>query len=467
MKKRIAFFSFVVLMFASSFLARETAKVTFPKTDAGKRAAAFFKAFNSADEKSMKAYLESNLAAEALQTRSMEERMAMQRGLKSDLSTLEPLKILEAEEDAVTVVARSAAGEWFELGFKFEAEKPHKLLGTRIEMTEEPDLEESTGPLTETAFATKTEAYLNDLVARDEFSGVVLVAKGETPVLRRAYGLSSMEYNVPNQIDTRFNLGSINKFFTRIAIEQLAGKKALALDDRIGKYLPDYPNKDAAAKVTIAQLLEMTSGIGDFFGERYDATPKNRIRTLADYLVLFGDEPLHFEPGTKREYSNGGYIVLGLIIEKVSGQSYFGYVHENICEPAGMTQTGHLDADVPVENVASGYTRAWDDSEHPGEPRRNNMYTRPARGSSAGGGYSTVDDLLKLISALEAGTLSAPEAARFAARGMGIAGGAPGINASVETLPKNDYTVIVLSNYDPPASEKVARKIVSWVKRIE
>jgi len=95
------------------------------------------------------------------------------------------------------------------------------------------------------------------------------------------------------------------------------------------------------------------------------------------------------------------------------------------------------------------------------------MYTRPARGSSAGGGYSTADDLLKLVSALEAGKLSAPEAARFAARGMGIAGGSPGINASVETLPKNDYTVIVLSNYDPPASEKVARKIVSWVKRVE
>ena len=467
MKKRIALAWLIVLLFASSFLAGETAKVVFPKTDAGKRAATFFKAFNSADEKNIKDYLESNLAAEALKTRSMEERMAMQRGLKSDLSTLEPVKILGAEEDAVTVAARSSSGEWFELAFKFETQKPHKLLGIRIEMTDEPESEESTGPLTEIELTAKLEGYLDALVAKDEFSGVVLVAKGETPVLRRAYGLASKEYNAPNQIDTRFNLGSINKFFTRIAIEQLAGKKALALDDRIGKYLPDYPNKNAAAKVTITQLLEMTSGIGDFFGEKYDATPKNMIRTLADYLVLFGDEPLHFEPETKREYSNGGYIVLGLIIEKVSGQSYFDYVQENICEPAGMTRTGHLDADIPVENVASGYTRAWDENEHPGEPRRNNMYTRPARGSSAGGGYSTADDLLKLVSALEAGKLSTPEAARFAASGMGIAGGAPGINASVETLPKNDYTVIVLSNYDPPASEKVARKIVSWVKRIE
>jgi len=219
--------------------------------------------------------------------------------------------------------------------------------------------------------------------------------------------------------------------------------------------------------VTIAHLLDMTGGIGDFFGEKFDATPKNKIRTLDDYLPLFANEPLRFEPGTKREYSNGGYVVLGLIVERASGKSYYDYVEENICRPAGMTRTGHLDADAPSENVASGYTRAWDGNEHPGEPRRNNVYTRPARGSSAGGGYSAAEDLLKLIAALESDKLGAPEAARVAAGGMGIAGGAPGISAAVETAAKNEYAVIMLSNYDPPASEKVARKIGSWVRRIE
>ena len=155
----------------------------------------------------------------------------------------------------------------------------------------------------------------------------------------------------------------------------------------------------------------MTSGIGDFFGEKYDATPKDRIRDLADYLPLFAAEPLLFEPGTDNRYSNGGYVVLGLIVEKASGMSYFDYVRENIYEPAGMENTDHLMADMPAENVASGYTRNWDGKEHPNEPRRNNIYTRPARGSSAGGGYSTADDLLKLVLALKADRLSAPETA--------------------------------------------------------
>jgi CubicO group peptidase (beta-lactamase class C family) len=467
MRKSAAMASLIVLVFASSLFARETATVVFPKSDAGERASAFFDAFNSADENDMKVYFESNLTAEVLKTRSMDERMAMHRGAKSDLSTLEPVEILVAAEDAITIVARAGSGEWLELAFTFETGKPHKLLRIQLQTTEEPDLEESAGPLTEAEMIANTEAYVDSVVAKDEFSGVVLVAKGETPVMKRAYGLASREYDVPNQVDTRFNLGSINKFFTRIAIEQLAGRKKLSPEDKIGKYLPDYPNMDAAARVTIAHLLDMTGGIGDFFGDKFDAMPKDRIRTLEDYLPLFADEPLHFEPGTTREYSNGGYVVLGLIIEKASGQNYYDYVQENICKPAGMLRTGHLDADIPVENVASGYTRGWCGNEHPGEPRRNNIYSRPARGSSAGGGYSTAGDLLKLVAALESGKLGAPETARFAANGMGIAGGAPGISASVDTHPKNGYTVIVLSNYDPPTSEKVARKIGSWAKRID
>ncbi|MBN2354994.1 beta-lactamase family protein, partial [candidate division KSB1 bacterium] len=305
------------------------------------------------------------------------------------------------------------------------------------------------------------------IIQRDAFSGVVLLAKGEKPILRRAYGSASKEYNVPNRIETRFNLGSINKFFTRIAIEQLAGKGLLDLDDTVGKHLPDYPNPEAAAKVTIRHLLEMTSGIGDFFGEKYQSTPKNRIRTLQDYLPLFAEEPLLFEPGSNNRYSNGGYIVLGLIIEKVSGISYFDYVQEHIYAVAGMMHSGHLQSDIPTENVASGYSRFWDGQEHTDEPRRNNIYTRPCCGSSAGGGYSTVDDLLKFVLALKADKLSAPESVKRMSQGaFGIAGGAPGINAALERDNSRDYTIIVLSNYDPPTAGRVARKIRELLERL-
>lgn len=325
----------------------------------------------------------------------------------------------------------------------------------------------STTLIDETELVKKLENFLLNMSSKDEFSGVVLLAKNDKPVFFKAYGFASKEFKVPNNVNTRFNIGSINKIITRISIEQLKAAGKLKLDDTIGKFLPDYPNKEAREKVTIKHLLEMSSGIGDFFGEKYQETPKNKIRSLTDYLPLFADKPLLFEPGTKTQYSNGGYIVLGLIIEKISGKSYFEYVKENIYRVAGMEDTDHFEADLPVENVANGYTRFWDGKEHPDEPRRNNIYTRPAKGSSAGGGYSTAEDLLKLIIALKNNKLSAFEISKeITQNSVSLAGGAPGINALVETFPRKGYILIVLSNYDPPTAEKVGKKVESLIIRI-
>ncbi|MGB8657545.1 MAG: serine hydrolase domain-containing protein [Candidatus Zixiibacteriota bacterium] len=459
----------VILVLAGMACAGDEAAIRFPQTSAGKLAESYFRIFNSGSENDMRMYLEQNISPLALTQRSIEDRMVVYRQMKSDLTTLEPVKILKESPDAIKLVGRSAKESWFELTFEFEKTPSNKLLGIRImPLDEAPDLEAPTTPITEAEMLKGLETFLNDASSKDEFSGVVLLAKEGKPIFRQAYGLASKEYNTPNRIDTRFNLGSINKFFTRIAIEQLEGKGLLKPDDPIIKYLPDYPNHEAAKKVTISQLLDMTSGIGDFFGEKYQSTPKDRIRTLSDYLLLFGADSLLFEPGTNRQYSNGGYIVLGLIIEKVSGQTYFDYVRDHIYDIAGMGNTAHLEADAPMANVASGYTNNWDENDHPGEPRRNNIYTRPARGSSAGGGYSTVDDLLKLVVALKTNKLSAPKTSEeINGAGIAIAGGAPGINAQVETYPETDYVIIVLSNYDPPAAGKVARRINSFLERLK
>jgi CubicO group peptidase (beta-lactamase class C family) len=458
-----------ILVFTCIVYAADEAAVRFPETEAGKRVESYFSAFNSNNENDMRTYLEQNIAPSALKERPIEQRMAMYRQPKTDLATLELVKIIKESTDAIKLVARSAKESWLELTFEFEKSAPYKLLGIRImRLDEPPDLNATTTPMTETEMLKELNSFMNGISVKDEFSGVVLLAKGDKPIFRKAYGLASKECKILNRVDTRFNLGSINKFLTRIAIEQLAGKGALRLEDPISKYIPDYPNKEAAEKITIRHLLDMTSGIGDFFGEKYQSTPKDRIRTLSDYLLLFGDKPLLFEPGTNRQYSNGGYVVLGLIIEKVSGQTYFDYVRDNIYKIAGMENTTHLEADVPAENVASGYTNNWDENDHAGEPRHNNIYTRPARGSSAGGGYSTVDDLLKLVVALKENKLSASRASEeISQQGIAIAGGAPGINAEVETNPETNYTIIVLSNYDPPAANKVVRKIDSFLERLK
>jgi CubicO group peptidase (beta-lactamase class C family) len=387
------------------------------------------------------------------------------------METLELRRVLEAKPDAVTVVLRTSKGEWFEFGFEFEPGAPHKLLGLRVEDTEAPA--ESGGKqavavpnvpakMSEAEFSSTLEKYLGELVTADEFSGAVLIARNGKPFFQKAYGLASKEYNVANRPDTKFNLGSINKIFTQVAIGQLAEQGKLSFDDPMAKYLDDYPNREAAAKVTIRHLLSMTSGIGDFFGDKFDATPKDRLRTLKDFVPLFANEPLQFEPGTKQQYSNGGYVLLGA---KVSGQSYYDYVREHIFKPAGMENTDYFEADAPMQNLASGYTRR----ENAGGARRNNIYTRPARGSSAGGGYSTAEDLLRFANAIQSGKLHKANFAKSgqeAGNDLGIAGGAPGINALLEADSSNGYTIIVMSNYDPPTATSVGKQIRQWLSRI-
>ncbi|GAI05666.1 unnamed protein product, partial [marine sediment metagenome] len=194
----------------------------------------------------------------------------------------------------------------------------------------------------------KTTAFLEKLDAQDKFSGAVLIAKDGEPILKKAYGLANRSFNVPNKIDTKFNLGSMNKMFTGVAILQLAEQGKLTLDDKIIKYVLDYPNKEIASKVTIHQLLTHTSGMGLYWTDEYFKTSKDLFKNVEDYLPLFVNQPLQFEPGSEFSYSNSGYMVLGLIIEKVTGQSYFDYVMENIYKPAGMINTDAYELDYVV-----------------------------------------------------------------------------------------------------------------------
>ncbi len=434
----------------------------FPDTPAGRSAAAYFAAFN-AGESRMKDYLMEHLARSGMERVPMEERLARYRAFRDDAVTLRPLELVEAGPDRVRLVAEARDGRRLEFDFGFESAEPHRLLGIRIEVLDESEPGEPPGPpLTQAELLAEMEQALEKAALAGTFSGVVLLARGDEVVFHRARGLASLEYQAPNLPSTRFNLGSINKLFTRVAVTQLAERGQLCLDDKLGKFLPDYPNLEAAQKVTVRHLLEMSSGIGDFFGPAYEATPKNKVRTLADYLPLFASDPLLFEPGSASRYSNGGYVLLGLIVEKASGLDYFEYVERNICVPAGMTETGHLQADVPTAGVASGYTRhaATDGS------LRNNVYTRPARGSSAGGGYSTAADLFRFACALRQGRLLSAGASRAIYGPAGYAGGAPGINAVLEFEPIPGAVLVVLANGDPPMAMDMSRTLRGLLRRL-
>ncbi len=313
--------------------------------------------------------------------------------------------------------------------------------------------------------------YLEDLAAEDRFSGAVLIAHEGQPILQESYGLANRDHQVPNQLDTKFNLGSMNKMFTAIAILQLVQQGKLDVEDTIAEHLPDYPNQQIADRVTIHQLLTHTSGLGDFFNAEFYETPKDRLRELEAYLPLFVDDPLRFEPGAQFSYSNAGFIVLGLIVEQITGQSYFEYVKERIYLPCGMTNTDSYELDQVVQNVAIGYSI----NLPPGWTLKNNLYFNPVKGSSAGGGYSTVEDLLRFSQCLLNHQLLSPELTQTLLEGkvenpeagpgtsyaygfrdrringhrlVGHSGGAPGVCANLDILLDLDYTVAVLSNSD-------------------
>ncbi|HRH44588.1 MAG TPA: serine hydrolase domain-containing protein [Pyrinomonadaceae bacterium] len=448
------------------------------KMEGGKRVLEYFKAFNSGDEQQLKDFFLQNLTSEALSRRPVEPRLEFHRELRSEHKTFEIKDIVSINiEDVVDVelLVQGKNGGWIKYTFTFEKNSPQKLQGWQIELTDAPTSGEKKTyevPKTNVEFLSTTEKYLNDLVSEDKFSGVVLVAKGDKPIFAKAYGLADKEKNVPNKVDTKFNLGSINKTFTQIAIGQLIEQGKISYDDKLGKYLPDYPNKEAAEKVTVRHLLNMSSGVGDFFGQKYLATPKEKLRNINDFIPLFSDKPLAFEPGTKNQYSNGGYILLGAIIEKVTGKSYYDYVRTNIYQPLGMTDTDYFESDKKTPNMAEGYTTNGVKSSAQSK-RQNNLDTRPARGTSAGGGYSTAQDLLKFSLALQSGKIKSPEESpsqkdsngKF--MGLGIAGGSPGVNAILEIMPEQGYTIIVLSNYDPPSAEKLGIQIRNWTKELK
>src|SRR5438067_4917205 len=177
--------------------------------------------------------------------------------------------------------------------------------------------------------ANELQGYFNSLVAENKLSGVDLVAKDGVAVASKAAGIANKATNAPIDLNTKFNLGSMNKMFTAVAIAQLAQAGKLSFTDTVGKHLPDYPNKEVADKVTIHQLLTHTSGMGMYWNEKFMAQ-REKLTTVAAHLPLFVTDPLSFPPGEMFQYSNSGYMVLGAIIEKVSGEDYYSYVADHI-----------------------------------------------------------------------------------------------------------------------------------------
>ena len=326
------------------------------------------------------------------------------------------------------------------------------------------------------------QTYLDSLAAENKLSGAILVAKDGAPIASKASGVANKTTNVPITLETKFNLGSMNKMFTGIAVTQLAQEGKLDFKDLINKHLSDYPNKDVGAKVTIHQLLTHTSGMGSYTNDKFRAE-RTKLTTIAAHFPLFVNDPLSFSPGEKFEYSNSGYMVLGAIIERVSGQDYYAYIRDHIFRPVGMANSGFYEPGKEIPNLAIGYTRMGPDGK-PTEQVRENTDTLEIRGGPAGGGYSTVGDLLKFHVALRSFKLLNRDYTELATKGkvdapgpigryaygfgdkifdgkhiVGHNGGWPGVAANFEMYPELGYTSVILMNTDPPAMMPVIMQL--------
>ncbi len=454
----------VLLVVAGGSGAAVASDVDLPSTPAARHAAAWLEGFNSGEAEAMRAMYEEHLAAEALARRSMEDRLGRYEQSHGRFGTLTPVRVVEVTDDFVRLVVKPGAEglPYLQLDFDCEKNAPFGIERVALSPVSSPEAAGRRPPALAVAdLPARFDAYLTEKAQSDEFSGVVLVAKQGVSVFRKAYGTAERRFDVPNRVDTRFNIGSIGKLITQMAVAQLAETGKLRLEDKLARWLPDWP-RESAEKITIEHLVMHRSGVPDFLNEpylreRFFQLDRSRLRHNSDFLPIFRDEPLLFEPGTSERYSNSGFVLLGEIVGRASGEDYYDYVRKHILEPAGMKNSGYFEGDDVTPNVATGY---YPDGNTDGALRANTILLWP-RGFAAGGPYATADDLLRFEEALRGGKLASPAWSRWVIGGPNpgdaageepmpdgyvLAGGAEGITARLSRV--GEWTLVVLSNLD-------------------
>jgi D-alanyl-D-alanine carboxypeptidase len=342
-------------------------------------------------------------------------------------------------------------------------------------------------PRSSAALVRIIDGNLSRLARADAFSGVVYVAARDSVIYERAFGLADREDSVPNTPRTRFALASMSKMFTAVGILRLVEQDKLKLDDTLSNVLPQYPNAERARKVTIRHLLSHTAGMGDQW-----STPKRPVAGLTGALATVAavaHPPLLFEPGSRWSYSNEGYNVLAAIIEHVTGTDFKDYIKAEVLAPAGMTETSlEGGADYVLPRRAVGYRAQENDMLGALEPRANWSFIVGASAGGAGGGYSTARDLARFGRALREGKLIglalrdsmwtgrwpipgyANEKYGWASfvqelnghliTGHGGGGGGSGIDTGFRQFADGAYTLVVLTNIDPPAATRLTSSLV-------
>ncbi len=460
MKTKLIWLGIVLLALAWPTLAQQAT------TPAAQRAADLVRLIESGKRAEMQKYVKDNYAPDFLARASVDDHLSFLLSQQDQMRGVEVLGLKETSSTSVEAKLKSKlTGSQSVLIVRTEANAPNRISGIGLRRARPEPGAQPMKKLTEAEMAKELDAFVQKLADADLFSGAILVAKDGKPIYKKAVGIANKDFNAPNKIDTKFNLGSMNKMFTAVAIAQLVERGKLSFDDPLSKFLPDFPDKESAEKIKIKQILTHTAGLGGYFSQKFQEASRDRFRTVDDMMKLAGEEKILFEPGSRWQYSNTGFLVLGAVIEKVSGQSYYDFVRENIYKPAGMINSDCYELDRVNPNLAVGYEKEFTDE---GVQFRNNIFMHVLRGGPQGGGYSTVEDLLKFDVALRSGKLVGKEYVKLllsakpdlkspdygygfqidnANQIAGHSGGFPGINSNLNMYLNNGFTAAVMSNY--------------------
>lgn len=427
-----------------------------PATHPGEQRAEAFLKILSASTAEQRAFVQDNFTQAAIELRGLESLVQFLARVRDDLGTAPPRSV-RALGDRVEFGIRKADGEHLRFSVMLGPPPESKIDGFMLLPGEADDVAEPVAAVAE-ADLPKAIASLMDRQKAKGFTGAVIVARKGRPLFAQAYGEADRTRHRANTLDTPFNLASINKMFTALLVAQLQEQGKLAFSDKVGKFLPDWPQADVRDRISIDHLLTHTSGLNQYWGPAHAAKAAT-LDTAAEYGALFHDDTPAAEPGKHFHYSNNGYVLLGLIVEHVSGMDYYDLVRERIYRPAGMTHSDHYRSTDSDSGFALGY-------DTDGKSTTQDM---ALRGSPAGGGYASANDLLRFATALEDGklvsrTTLAAMTTGYAEMGAGMAygygfgvargkekhyghtGGSPGADVSFEVFPESGYAVIVLSN---------------------
>lgn len=468
------------------------AVVEFPSTPAGQLGRSLVHALNDSDA-ALATFFTERLAPETRGSKSADKYQRMMLKLREQSGDVTLQRVLGASDRSAQLLLRARKSA-HSVGLELIADTSGQLRSMMLHAMPPPEGARpkpmSKAKVEPSLVPKLIEEHVSETAALDLFSGVVLVAKDDSILLHRAWGMADRDRGISNRVTTRFGSASVGKMFTGVAIAQLAETGRLNFEDTLPALLPDYPNAAAVSSVTIQHLLTHSAGVGDPFesprGHGFE--PKRE----SDWFPLFAHEPLAFKPGAKHQYSNGGYVALAAIIEKLSGKSFADYLCENVFARAGMNHTGCAARENHDTTIAAPHRRFMADDPLGIEPRRVDATPKFKRTASGMGGWqTTTEDLFRFARAFRTGRLLSPTMTTKVATGhvpvfgdrvkygygfydmdvkgeraVGHSGGGGdlAVAAEVEMLWDSGYTVVILSNYDLPETRRLAHDILRFLR---